>query len=67
MLNITSDEICKLVSPMPDIVITGDFNFPIINWHTKVIQGGGGSECRRQAGAFINLSKKNFLSSTIYQ
>ena len=48
--------ISKLNSPMPDIVISGDFNFPIINRHTEVIQGGR-SECQRQARAFINIFK----------
>ena len=56
MFNITSDEIRKLNSPMPDFVFLGDFNFPIINWHTEVIQGDR-SECQRQARAFINFSK----------
>lgn len=64
MLNITSAEINKLNSPMPDIVISGDFNFPIINWQTEVIQGGR-SECQRQAEAFIKFSKTFCLQQFI--
>ena len=64
MFNITSAEINKLNSLMPDIVISGDFNFLIINWHTEVIQGDK-SECQRQAKAFIKFSKTFCLQQFI--
>ena len=63
MLNITSGESWKLNSPMPSIVITGDFDFPIINWHTNVIQGAR-SECQRQART-SSIFLKPFVSNNL--
>ena len=34
-----NDEICRLLIPMPSIILTGDFNFPMIQWSSGDVSG----------------------------
>ena len=63
-LNILEQQIVKFDSPVPNIMIIGDFNFPFIDWTTDVFRGGN-RECHNQAEAFIEFSNEHCLKQHI--
>lgn len=46
----------NLPAPMPTITLTGDLNFPLINWESESVYGGS-NEMRRQAEALLHLAE----------
>ena len=58
------DAIGRLGSPDPTIFLTGDFNFPNVNWASASIYGGSDSS-RRQAEALINFTVDHNLEQQI--
>lgn len=53
-------ELEKSADSMPDIVLTGDLNFPIICWDDASINGGTGST-RRQASLLLDFFDDYFM------
>ena len=47
--------ITTLGSPTPRILLMGDFNFPRINWNTKMIDSGGTKIEQDQAKLLLNF------------
>ena len=64
-LKILTEKINEFGSPTPNIVITGDFNFPIINWAEEKIEAGGSLVQQEQAAALLNLVNKLCLEQSI--
>ena len=54
----------NLPTPMPDINLTGDFNFPIIQWPEGTISGGT-REDQLQANLLLDTADKVFLTQLI--
>ncbi|KAK3884903.1 hypothetical protein Pcinc_010877 [Petrolisthes cinctipes] len=54
-----------LPTPMPDIIICGDFNFPFIHWPEGSIITGATREEQDQASLTFELSDKFFLTQLI--
>ena len=50
----------KLNRPQPSIFVTGDFNFPMVNWSTEGVAEGT-RDSRTQAEKFINFMSDNML------
>ena len=64
MLAEITDAIDKLSSPMPTIIMCGDFNFPIINWATG-ITAGGSTDMQRQAEALLEFMDNHCLQQMV--
>ena len=64
MLAEISAAIGKISSPMPTIIICGDFNLPIINWETGTIAGGT-TDAQKQAEALHEFMNTHCLQQII--
>ena len=51
---------------MPNIIVMGDFNFPVINWENGTVQGGT-LESQNQASSLINFMNNLTLEQCIHQ
>ena len=49
---------------LPTVLLTGDLNFPIINWDECSINGGRSSE-KRQASALLNFFQEFFMEQFV--
>lgn len=58
------DVINNLPPPMPTIILTGDVNFPLINWDSETVYGGT-ADMRAQAEEFLELAKELCLIQRI--
>ena len=47
------------------VTITGDFNFPTINWEDLVIEPGLGSECRESAELLLDFAAESFITQYV--
>lgn len=54
----------NLQGPMPTILLTGDLNFPMINWVTESVYGGT-EEVRVQAKALLHFAEELCLTQII--
>lgn len=54
----------SLHSPTPTIMLTGDLNFPNINWEAESVYGGAG-DMRDQAEALLRLAEEHCLTQII--
>ena len=54
----------NIPSPLPTILITGDFNLPTMNWASDTIYGGSSSD-RSQAELLFNLAEDYCLNQII--
>ena len=66
ILQIISNEIEKLGTPSPTVIICGDCNFPIIDWN-KMVPFGGSSAARVQAEAFLEFNNEHFLQQYVQE
>ena len=66
ILQIISNEIEKLGTPSPTVIICGDCNFPIIDWN-KMVPFGGSSAARVQAEAFLEFNDEHFLQQYVQE
>lgn len=55
----------KIPPPSPTIIITGDFNFPIINWTTDTINSGTSAD-KSQAQLFLTFIEDYCLTQIIH-
>lgn len=55
----------SLSPPMPTIVVTGDLNFPLIDWELESVYGGA-ENMRTQAEAFLNLASEFCLTQFVH-
>ncbi len=51
-------------SPLPDLIVTGDSNFPIIKWPGGQIEGGS-REDKEAARALLDVTEQLFLMQEI--
>ncbi|KAG0702385.1 hypothetical protein GWK47_002865 [Chionoecetes opilio] len=58
------EEINSLPPPMPTIMLTGDLNFPFIDWELESVYGGEG-DMRTQAEAVLNFAEDFCLQQVI--
>ena len=65
VLSIIKSEIEKHQT-MPNIVVTGDLNLPIINWSNLTINGGTASS-RRQASLLLELFEDYFMEQYVHR
>ena len=63
-LNKVREILATLPTPMPTIFLTGDLNFPLINWELESVYGGT-EEMRTQAEALLNLAREFCLEQHI--
>lgn len=56
----------NLPPPMPEIILCGDFNFPLISWPSGSVSGGT-LEHQVQAKLLLETTEKNFLTQQITQ
>ena len=61
-LNELRTELIEIGNPMPNIIFTGDLNFPTIDWQMETADGGT-HENQVQANAFCNLHRNNAYSN----
>ena len=59
-----SEVISSLPSPMPTIMLTGDLNFPLIDWELESVYGGAG-DMRTQAEALLQFAEELCLNQVI--
>lgn len=59
-----TEEIQRLGTPEPTIVLNGDFNLPIINWDNLTIYGGTTAD-RQHSTALMNLANQFLLTQMI--
>ena len=52
--------------PLPNIVIAGDFNFPIVDWASREIHGGA-EYSQRQAELLLNLMNDEILEQYVVE
>jgi len=64
VLTAVENSIEKFKSPTPNIVLTGDFNFPIIDWENHSICAGR-LECREQARSLLNFVENHCLQQCV--
>ena len=63
-LSIISEELKKLDQPSPTILLTGDFNLPIINWQANTVTGGC-IDTQSQASKLLDLASEHCLTQCI--
>ena len=57
-------KLIEIGNPMPNIIFTGDLNFPIIDWQMKTADCGT-HENQVQANAFLQFVQEQCLYSNI--
>ena len=57
-------KLIEIRNPMPNIIFTGDLNFPIINWQMETADGGT-HENQVQANAFLQFAQEQCLQQYI--
>ena len=60
----TISEITETLNTLPDIMLVGNFNLPIIKWPSRKISGGTSGN-QEQAKQLITLTEKYFLMQVI--
>lgn len=64
ILALIKDKINEMSASLPNIILTGDFNFPIIDWETEVVQGGS-TDAQLQAAALLDLAENYCMNQYI--
>ena len=59
-----SEILNSLPPPMPTIMLTGDLNFPLINWERESVYGGT-RVMRVQAEALLHFAEEHYLNQLI--
>lgn len=54
----------EITAPLPNIILTGDLNFPIINWDTESVHGGS-TDVQLQAVALLELAGEYCMNQYI--
>ena len=63
-LNELRTKLLEIGNPMPNIIFTGDLNFPTIDWQMETADGGT-HENRVQANAFLQFAQEQCLQQYI--
>ena len=63
-LDLIKVEIDRIGNPMPTIIITGDFNFPVICWESMELSGGN-EVIRQQVRDFIDFVENYSLAQEV--
>ena len=64
LLNVLRTKLLEIGNPMPNIIFTGDLNFPIIDWQMETADGGT-HENQVQANAFLQFAQEQCLQQYI--
>ena len=57
-------KLIEIGNPMPNIIFTGDLNFPIIDWKMEIADGGT-NENQVQTNAFLQFAQEQCLQQYI--
>ena len=63
-LKTIKETVSRAHGTMPTLLLTGDLNFPIVNWDSLDISGGTSSD-RRQASALLNFFQEHFMEQVV--
>ena len=64
-LNELRTKLIDIGNPMPNIIFTGDLNFPIIDWQMETADGGA-HENKVQANTFLQFAREQCLQQYIH-
>ena len=64
IITMIRDNINELPTPLPTIVLTGDLNFPMIDWESEVVRGGL-NDVQIQATALLDLTREYCMNQYI--
>ena len=64
LLNELRTKLIEIGNPMPNIIFTGDLNFPIIDWQMETADGRS-HENQVQANAFLQFAHEQCLQQYI--
>ena len=65
MLDFFSRYICCLNDDSYDLMVTGDFNIPVIDWETISVCPGGSAEMQQSARSLLTFMSKHLLSQYV--
>jgi hypothetical protein len=65
LLNFFSTRISSINDDSYDIMVTGDYNLPLIDWQTNCVQSGGTQEIQQSAQLFLAFISDHLLSQYV--